>query len=129
MFIWVGVKAFIEGTERRCCADKAAEQPPKGPKISNFGNSELVYPIWKFPLLYRPEGGEQYVGYLSGILSDRMSGLCRYFVGPYVGIASGLCRYCVGTMSGILSDRMSDQGKPRWRDVPQKGPPRPRLTN
>ena len=50
------------------------------------------------------EGGEQYVGYLSGILSDRMSGLCRdyvgilsdrmsvlrrdyvgYFVGPYVG--------------------------------------------
>ena len=60
------------------------------------------------------EGGEQYVGYLSGILSDRMSGVCReyvgsmsgvcrYFVGPYVGIASGLCRYCVGTMS----DRMS----------------------
>ena len=50
------------------------------------------------------EGGEQYAGYLSGILSDRMSGLCRYFVGPYVGIASGLCRYCVGAMSGVMSD-------------------------
>ena len=46
-----------------------------------------------------PEGGEQYVGVMSGILSDRMSGLCRYLSDrmsgvrrDYVGIASGLCR-------------------------------------
>ena len=52
---------------------------------------------------YTPEGGEQYVGVMSGIVSDRMSGLCRYFVGSmsgvrrdYVGIASGLCRGYVG---------------------------------
>ena len=59
------------------------------------------------------EGGEQYAGYLSGILSDRMSGLCRYFVGPYVGIASGLCRYCVGTMSGVMSDYTGVMSGPR----------------
>ena len=59
------------------------------------------------------ERTEEYRGYLSGILSDRMSGLCRYFVGPYVGIASGLCRYCVGTMSGVMSDYTGVMSGPR----------------
>ena len=47
-----------------------------------------------------PEGHN---GRTSALGPGSMLGVCRYFVGPYVGIASGLCRYCVGTMS----DRMS----------------------
>ena len=84
----------------------------------------------------RAEGGEQYVGVMSGIVSDRMSGLCRYFVGTmsgvrrdYVGIASGLCRGYVGAMSGFGLPYVGSKSKPRRRDMPQKGPPRPSLAN
>ena len=63
---------------------------------------------------FRAEGGEQYVGVMSGIVSDRMSGLCRYFSGlcreyvgtmsvlrrDYVGVMSGLCRVSASLMSG-----------------------------
>ena len=50
------------------------------------------------------EGGEQYVGYLSGILSDRMSGLCRDYVGTMSVFCRTVCRYCVGTMSVLRRD-------------------------
>ena len=58
-----------------------------------------------------------YVLVMSGILSDRMSGLCRYFSGTmpgvrrdYVGIASGLCRgyvelYKAGLCRGYVGFR------------------------
>ena len=63
-------------------------------------SSDLIY----------TEGGEEYVGVMSGILSDRMSGILSVFVGPYVGSTSGLCRYCVGTMSGVMSGPRASQG-------------------
>ena len=66
------------------------------------------------------EGGEQYVGYLSGIFSDRMSGLCRGYVGilsdrmsvlrrDYVGIASLPCRGLCRTIRGLC--RVPGQAK------------------
>ena len=51
-----------------------------------------------------PEGGEQYVGYLSGILSDRMSGVCREYVGSMSVFCRTVCRYCVGSMSVLRRD-------------------------
>ena len=66
----------------------------------------------------------------------RKTGLCRYFVGTmsgvrrdYVGIASGLCRGYVGAMSGFGLPYVGSESKPRRRDMPQKGPPRPSLAN
>ena len=92
--------------------------------------------VWAALVWSMPEGGEQYVGVMSGIVSDRMSGLCRYFVGTmsgvrrdYVGIASGLCRGYVGAMSGFGLPYVGSKSKPRRRDMPQKGPPRPSLAN
>ena len=67
------------------------------------------------------EGGEQYAaGYLSGIFPDRISGLCRDYVGilsdrmsvlrrDYVGIASGLCRGLCRTIRGLC--RVPGQAK------------------
>ena len=54
------------------CALWTGSWNPKTPKINNFFIPEIT--------LRGAEGGEQYVGYLSGILSDRMSGLCRTIV-------------------------------------------------
>ena len=47
----------------------------------------------------------------------------------YVGIASGLCRGYVGAMSGFGLPYVGSKSKPRRRDMPQKGPPRPSLAN
>ena len=48
------------------CADEVAEWPPKGPKISNFGNSKLIDPRCHFFLsgcLMTPLGPDWYHPY------------------------------------------------------------------
>ena len=99
------------------------------------GERDVESFVWE-RWLNQTEGGEQYIGVMSGIVSDRMSGLCRYFVGTmsgvrrdYVGIGSGLCRGYVGAMSGFGLPYVGSKSKPRRRDMPQKGPPRPSLAN
>ena len=47
----------------------------------------------------------------------------------YVGTMSVLRRGYVGAMSGFGLPYVGSESKPRRRDMPQKGPPRPSLAN